>query len=200
MERVMRASALVLGLIIFTPAGAGSTVKGQQIVEPPSPQLLTPPCYEPRPFPEADVERVAYGEMYGMTGLSFAMPKTFERDSKARYIEGGIRWRDHERTFEMINGMWGESSFGRGSASVPVYLDCVDSLAGMPFRLIVTWDRSSHYTAIAVPIQVDGVRVTASGQKVPIRRYSSALIGRSRSRENLKLFLTIFRSLRRINR
>ena len=88
----------------------------------------------------------------------------------------------------MIRGIWGEGSFGSsGPKYSPGYSECRDTLAGVPFRLITTYNTNhKSYVAIAVPV---------APTKGPVG-YTLAFIGQSPDSLDQALFLAIFQTLR----
>ena len=90
----------------------------------------------------------------------------------------------------MINGIWGEGSFGSSGATYsPGYSECRDTLAGVPFRLITTYNTNhKSYVAIAVPVPVATTRKSLN--------HTLAFIGQSPDSADQQLFLAVFRTLR----
>ena len=104
------------------------------------------------------------------------------------YEHGGRQWKNGKRQFEIISDAWEEGSFGSyDSPWFPGYAECVDTLAGVPFRLITTYNTNfENFMAIAVP---------ATPPRGSLG-YSLAFIGQSPDSADQELFLAIFRTLR----
>jgi hypothetical protein len=121
--------------------------------------------------------------------VSFLLPETFVRDSMVRFEHGGILWIDGDRKLEQVNGLWGAHSFGEPGTS-PGYSECVDTIAGVPYRIVTAyWPSYPAYAAVAVPMD--------PGDRM--RRFSSyreVLIGKGPDSSDRALFLTIFSTLR----
>lgn len=172
-------TALPAGIILIGTLLVGAGVPIPAV----SPESVIPPCYVPSHVKVGDWRIVRIDPP-----RSFRLPPTFVYDSSAKYIEGGKRWTSGGRKFEMINGLWGEGSFGSSGASYsPGYSECRAILAGTPFRLITTYNTNhKSYVAIAVPV-------------APTKRslkHTLAFIGQSPDSADQKLFLAIFRTLR----
>jgi hypothetical protein len=115
--------------------------------------------------------------------VSFRFPRSFSRDSTALYEHGGIRWIDGDRSLEQVNGLWGETSFGNPNTT-PGYSECVDTISGVPYRIITGyWSSYPAYSAVAIPMN-DGPA------------YREILTGMSPDSSDLSLFRTIFATLR----
>lgn len=178
MRRAVSVSGFVLILALLAWPGVAAPTST------PTPKLV-PPCHRPPRLPEKDTNRVVFGR----TGLAFLLPKSFVRDSGFIFIEGGHHWTDHQRTFSVENSYWGNGNEPFGSAASP-YVECVDSLAGAPFRLVITSLDTPvrSYVAAAIPVSA------------PWGAPSPALVGRSPVPEDLELFLSVFHSMRKIDR
>ncbi len=123
--------------------------------------------------------------------LSFRLPSTFKRDQTARFIEGGRRWTDGDRELALVQGYWGETSFGKRESTTEGYTECVDTLAGAEFLLITTYGRyKQRYHATAV----DVAGYHRRGER--LRQMGLILAGSSHKRSDQRLFLAIFRTLR----
>ena len=174
MKQVLRASAIVLGLVACSlPARADDHQ-----------ETIVLPCSTTAVFHTSEWDSTAIGT----TGLSFRLPPGFVPVA-ARFIEGGKRWQDHFRTIEYIHGIWDDSSFGyKGPDFCPIFRECTDSIAGAPYHIITRSllspkDSSITYSAVAYP----------AGKR---HGYTIALVGRSPSADDLGLFLAVFRTLK----
>jgi len=97
-------------------------------------------------------------------------------------------WRSGKRQFEIVNGYWGEGSFGKSNPDwTPGYSECSDTLDGVPYRLITTFN--TNYEAY---IEVATLAEAPEGM-LP---FSLAFIGQSPDSADQELFLAIFRTLR----
>lgn len=95
-----------------------------------------------------------------------------------------------------INGIWGTSSFGEPGPKFPGYSECVDTLAGIRYRLITAYDVvNAHYIVGAFEVDPDTVWVVR-GQPVARVGYTEALVGESPSIADQRLFLAILRTFR----
>ncbi len=147
------------------------------------PVSVTPPCFVPSRTNTGGWQLVAFPHL----PYAYRIPQDFKLDSSAGFEHGGIKWKKGLRSFEQSRGYWGEYSFGLSEPSwCQGYSECVDTLAGAPWRLITTYNSNYRaYVAVAVPAWA------ASS-----RRMTHALIGMSPDSADVALFLAIFRTLR----
>jgi hypothetical protein len=122
--------------------------------------------------------------------LVFRLPPTFKRDRTAKYIEGGRRWTDDDRTLELaLGGYWGETSFGKLEPETEGYSECIDTLAATRFRLITWRGYKGRYYAVAIPDSAYHPR------GAPLKRAGHLLSGSCRTRADQRLVLAVFRTL-----
>lgn len=138
-----------------------------------------PPC---PPVPRIPTEGWKRSRFFS-EDVGFRLPRSFRRDSTARFEHGGVRWRDGQRQVDQVNGIWGERSFGEPS-STPGYAECVDTIAQVPYRVVrAYWPSYPAYASAAVPMN-DG------------DDYREILLGMSPDSSDVALFLAIFQTLR----
>jgi hypothetical protein len=149
-----------------------------------SPESVLPPCYMP-----TGIDTAGWLTAHLMSQpVTFRLPPTFGRARGIMFEHGGVAWIDGRRKFEESNGMWGPHSFGAPGQRFPGYSECIDSVAGIRYRLLTTyngWDSVYVFAAL----QVDpnpGLR----------GEYTEALTGESPDSLDQRLFLAIFRTLK----
>jgi hypothetical protein len=149
-----------------------------------APETVVPPCFVPA---EAITGRWQTIHLMHLP-LTLRLPPTFKPDSTDRFIHGGWIWKDGERQFDIGDGNWGERSFGMGSAACPGYSECVDTLGGVPFRIITTFNTNFQaYKLYAVPlVKPDN-----------IMGYTPALTWSSPDSSDQRSFLTMLRTIER---
>jgi len=102
-----------------------------------------------------------------------------------RFEHGGIAWVDGRRKFEQASGIWGHSPPGE---RFPGYSECIDSLAGIRYRLLTTYN---GYMSVYVFTAIQEDRNPGL-----LGDYTEALSGESPDSVDQRLFLAIFRTLR----
>jgi hypothetical protein len=144
---------------------------------------VLPPCYIPTTVETAGWRTERLDARY-----AFMMPTSFARDSTGpRPRHGGSTWRDGRRELSRARGYWGENSFGKTTpVLVPGYSECVDTLDGVPFRIITTYNTGqSHFMAFAMP------ETTLNSPHM-----ETLLACESPDSSDQRLFLAIIRTLR----
>jgi hypothetical protein len=107
------------------------------------------------------------------------LPRGFVLDSSARFIEGGVEWRDKDRSFARVNGFWGPPDADASLEPAP----CRLSLFGRPYLFVEGW-------------RSDGGAWVASYPDDTAWSQSEGLFARSAHEADLALLWTIVRYAR----
>jgi len=149
-----------------------------------SPESVLPPCYVP-----TGIDTAGWQTVHLMSKpVTFRLPPTFRRVRGIMFEHGGVAWIDGRRKFEQNNGYWGAHSFGAPGQRFPAYSECIDSLAGIRYRLLTTyngWDSVYVFAALQVDRHLE-----------LLGDYTEALTGGSPDSVDQRLFLAIFRTLK----